>query len=383
MKRYFFTILAVATLVLSAGSATVENEFFSITTPDDSWFLTNDDALRPYGARVDISRVDARGATLELARVDYIEGAFDPTLYLSRQVIGKKDVFCRTATNFGSIYDYSIAGFEGKCVEFKKSSNNYNYHCEAVSFNAGFGTFLIMMAHRDDQPSLITRIVSSLTCKVSTTPLTSTAGYVDAANKVVKRHHLPIGNNEHLSAVDLSADSTTVSLTVTVPYITKENVNVPAFVMTKRDAWFKQAPEALDFNLLLATATRERKNLRYFYADTKGKEIGTLLILPEEYEMVERKVNEAVFSPAPVPDEKVESTQEPIAAEPKINIEPAAQEKKTPTHSGPISHVVQTGDNLTKIAKHYGVSVSDIKRANPNINIDKIKIGQQLVIPSR
>ena len=35
------------------------------------------------------------------------------------------------------------------------------------------------------------------------------------------------------------------------------------------------------------------------------------------------------------------------------------------------------------IAKHYGVSVSDIKRANPNINIDKIKIGQQLVIPSR
>ena len=110
---------------------------------------------------------------------------------------------------------------------------------------------------------------------------------VNAAQKVVAKHHLPIGNNEHLSGVELSPDTATLTLKVTVPYITKESVNVPAFVMTKRDAWFRQAPEALKFNLLLAAAVRERKMLRYLYVDTKGNEIGTLLIMPEEYDQVE------------------------------------------------------------------------------------------------
>lgn len=381
MRRYLVTILAMLAMALCAGAATVENEYFSISTPDDSWFLTNDDALRPYGARVDISRVDARGATLELARVDYIEGAFDPSLYLLRQVVGKKDVFCRAATGFGSIYDFSLAGFEGKCVDFKKTSNNHNYKCEAVAFNVGFGTFLVMMAHRADQPSLIARIVGGLTCKVNTTPLATAAGYVAAAGKVVKRHHLPIGNNEHLSGVEMSADSSTVSLTVTVPYITKENVNVPAFVMTKRDAWFKQAPEALDFNLLLAAATRERKNLRYFYADTKGKEIGTLLIMPEEYEMVERKNEKDEAVKATVPEVVKEQPQVPQVKQPEVKpvvVPQEVKESSLPT----VTHNVQAGDNLTKIAKRYGVSVSDLKRAN-NLSQDQIKIGQKLTIPTR
>lgn len=382
MKRYYLTIIAMLVVAISSTAATVENEFFSISTPDDSWFLTNDDALRPYGARVDIARIDARGATLELARVDYIEGAFDPTLYLTRQIVGRKDVFCRAASQFSSIYDYSLAGFDGKCVEFKKTSNNHLYQCEAVTFNAGFGTFLVIMAHRADQPSLIARIVSSLTCKMSTTPLVSTASYVTAASQVVKRHHLPIGNNEHLSGVEMSADSSTVSLMVTVPYITKENVNVPAFVMTKRDAWFKQAPDALDFNLLLATATRERKNLRYFYADTKGNEIGTLLIMPEEYDMVNRKTASSESVPAALPEAK--ATQEVVeptkssASEAQPIIE--AQEKKTQV-AEPRTHTVKAGDNLTKIAKRYGVSITHIRNVNPAIKNDQINIGQQIVIP--
>ena len=54
MKRILL-ILTLAAIGLNAVAATVENEYFRITTLDDSWFLTNDDALRPIGARVDIA----------------------------------------------------------------------------------------------------------------------------------------------------------------------------------------------------------------------------------------------------------------------------------------------------------------------------------------
>lgn len=368
---------------ISAAAATVENEFFSISTPDDSWFLMSDDALRPYGARVDVSRNDGRGATLELARVDYIEGAFDPALYLTHQVLEKKDIFCRTATDFTAIYDSEMAGIAAQSVQFKKTSNNYNYDCEAVAFNVGYGTFMVIMAHRNDQPSLIRRIVSSITCKVDATPLTTTAPMVKAAQRVVAKHHLPIGNNEHLSGVDMVPDTSTVTLKVTVPYITKENVNVPAFVMTKRDAWFRQAPEALKFNLLLATATRERKMLRYLYVDTKGNEIGTLLIYPEEYDQVEqleaeRLAREEAARLAREEAERV-AREEAARAEQEAAIR-AAKEAAELEASKPIVHEVKRGDSLTKIAKQYGVSMEDIKANNPSIKNNQIQIGQKIVV---
>lgn len=41
-------------------------------------------------------------------------------------------------------------------------------------------------------------------------------------------------------------------------------------------------------------------------------------------------------------------------------------------------YTVQKGDNLTKIAKNMGLSVSELTTANPTINPNKIQIGQQL-----
>lgn len=380
--RRFFTIL-MTVVAISATAATVENEFFSITTPDDSWFLANDDALRPYGARVDVTRIDAKGATLELARIDYIEGAFDPSLYLQKQVIERKDVFCRAATGFTEIYDTGLANFDGKGVGFKKSSNNYTYDCEAVAFNVGYGTFLVIMAHRDGDPSLIRRIVGSMTCKTDVAPITTTSHMVKAAQAVVKKHHLPIGNNEHLSGVEMSRDSSMVTLTVTVPYITKESVNVPAFVMVKRDAWFKQASEALKFNLLLAAVTRERKQLRYLYVDTKGNEIGTLLIYPEEYEQVEQLEAERLAreEAARIAKEEAErAAKEAAELAAREEAERKAQEAARIEASKPIIHEVKRGDSLSKVAKQYGVSVQDIKNANPSIKNDKIQLGQKLII---
>ncbi len=400
MKKNVTTILLAALVMLNASAAMVKNEFFTLTTPDDSWFLTNDDALRPYGARVDVARMDARGATLELARIDYIEGAFDPLLYLTHQVVEKKDVFCRASTNFTDIYESFMAGQVAQCVQFKKTSNHYTYDCEATAFNIGYGTVLVITAHRTGDPSMVTRVLNNLTFTVDTTPTTTAAQCVAAASKVVARHHLPIGNNEHLSGAELSKDSSTVTLKVTVPYITKENVNVPAFVMAKRDAWFKQAHESLKFNLLLATAAREHKNLRYHYIDTKGNEIGTLLIYPEEYAQVEKqqvaKSAEAETKNQEMSTPKAEANQLVEQAKPtevKVQEQPIATPAKTeaesvktnslekPQEVKTVTHVVKQGDNLTRIAKHYGVAVSAIKNANPSIKNDQIKIGQKLTIP--
>ena len=43
-------------------------------------------------------------------------------------------------------------------------------------------------------------------------------------------------------------------------------------------------------------------------------------------------------------------------------------------------YVVQKGDTLTTIARTYGLTIADLKKAN-NLASDEIKVGQKLVIP--
>jgi peptidoglycan-N-acetylglucosamine deacetylase len=43
---------------------------------------------------------------------------------------------------------------------------------------------------------------------------------------------------------------------------------------------------------------------------------------------------------------------------------------------------VQSGDNLTKIAQQYGVTVQEIMTANNLLNADYIAVGQVLIIPT-
>ncbi|NLH72034.1 MAG: LysM peptidoglycan-binding domain-containing protein [Verrucomicrobia bacterium] len=75
------------------------------------------------------------------------------------------------------------------------------------------------------------------------------------------------------------------------------------------------------------------------------------------------KVGQKVQIPAPEPGQK---TAEGV-------------ELQTGTEGG-LVHVVKGGENLTKIAKRYGVTVSDIRTAN-NLKSDKIVVGQKLRIP--
>lgn len=60
---------------------------------------------------------------------------------------------------------------------------------------------------------------------------------------------------------------------------------------------------------------------------------------------------------------------------------PARKENKQ-QQAATTTHKVRKGDNLSKIAKRYGVSIDAIRRAN-NLHNDNIQIGQKLKIPAK
>jgi LysM repeat protein len=46
-------------------------------------------------------------------------------------------------------------------------------------------------------------------------------------------------------------------------------------------------------------------------------------------------------------------------------------------------HRVSSGESLTVIADHYGVTLSDLLQANPRVEANRIRAGQWLEIPAR
>jgi LysM repeat protein len=64
---------------------------------------------------------------------------------------------------------------------------------------------------------------------------------------------------------------------------------------------------------------------------------------------------------------------------PTITLTPAPTE--TPTPSGPVTYVVEAGDNLSSIAEQFGVEVLLIMSVNGLASADQIFVGQTLLIP--
>ena len=56
--------------------------------------------------------------------------------------------------------------------------------------------------------------------------------------------------------------------------------------------------------------------------------------------------------------------------------------KKREEAAKPVNHKVKEGDNLTRLATQYGVSIDEIKKAN-NLSNDNIQIGKDIVIPKK
>lgn len=97
------------------------------------------------------------------------------------------------------------------------------------------------------------------------------------------------------------------------------------------------------------------------------------------------------FAPeaAPAPEDVDADESEPQAGQPKAekkaakkNDKAAEKPKKTAAATTPSTHKVRRGDNLSKIAKRYGVSVEALRKAN-NMAGDRLDVGQKLKIPKK
>ena len=283
MRRIVTITMMVAVATLVAIASTIENRYFALTTLDDSWAVNDDGgAWSRMGARAMISRSDIHHVALDLARIDYLEMPFTPETYLQSQVVERKDIFCKSADSIGAIADTTMLGRPAKTVRFTKHANGHIYLCSATAMTVGFGTLCIIQGRQQGQPNVIGRVVNALQFRCDTTTLHGTAQLVKAAQRVLKHHPLVSRGIDEMKAVSMP-DTTTVEFKVVAPYLTRDAVDVPLFVQAKRAEWFKARNEHALTDLLLATAMSERKQLRYIFVDDKNKEIGTLLILPEEY----------------------------------------------------------------------------------------------------
>ena len=286
MKKILMMMWMSVAALASQAISTIDNDYYTLTAPDDSWIVQTDGTvLQSVGGRAMLHRNDARRHIMELARIDYLDGAFDPAEYLHEQVIEQRDVFCKNAIGFSEVQDTWFCGFNAKQVLFSKSSGGTTYQCAALVFNAGFTTFFIIKGHRSDMPDVVGTVLNSMTFHCDTTQLVTTADYVKAVSATLLRHRLPIGNNEMLTEVS-QPDANTVELEILLPYVNHESVDVPMFVQTMRERWMKALPKQVKLNKFMATLVAEQKNLRYTYVDNNDYDIGTLLITPVEYNFV-------------------------------------------------------------------------------------------------
>jgi LysM repeat protein len=69
---------------------------------------------------------------------------------------------------------------------------------------------------------------------------------------------------------------------------------------------------------------------------------------------------------------------ERIEALSKLAAKPAAANGKAATPAGPGEYVVAKGDNLSSIAKKSGISLKAIQDLNPDVDSNKLRIGQKL-----
>lgn len=68
----------------------------------------------------------------------------------------------------------------------------------------------------------------------------------------------------------------------------------------------------------------------------------------------------------------------PVRVIPNNRVTPSAP----PVQSGTRTHTVKSGDTLYGIARKNGVSVAELQRANPGVNVSALRIGASLKIPA-
>lgn len=78
-----------------------------------------------------------------------------------------------------------------------------------------------------------------------------------------------------------------------------------------------------------------------------------------------------------IEEQHTESVEE--VAEPKEVVTKPAQ-KTTTESANEVWHTIKDGELVGRIAANYGVSIAEIKRLNPGINVDRVSIGQRIKV---
>lgn len=81
--------------------------------------------------------------------------------------------------------------------------------------------------------------------------------------------------------------------------------------------------------------------------------------------------------PAPAPPPPAEEAPEPTPETPA-----APPERAPPARAGAREHTVAAGETFYGIANRYGVAAAALRAANPEVDIERIRVGQTLRIPA-
>ncbi len=98
---------------------------------------------------------------------------------------------------------------------------------------------------------------------------------------------------------------------------------------------------------------------------------------PEQVQPVQPAAKEE-----PVVVEKIEPEKQP-AEEVKKPEEKAPEAKPVPAEEEKTAYIVQRGDYLSKISRKYNIRIDAIKRVNPNMKGDVIRVGQTIWLPGK
>lgn len=79
-----------------------------------------------------------------------------------------------------------------------------------------------------------------------------------------------------------------------------------------------------------------------------------------------------------IEEQHTESVEE--VAEPKEVVTKPAEQKATTESVKEVWHTIKDGELVGRIAANYGVSIAEIKRLNPGINVDRVSIGQRIKV---
>ncbi len=281
MKRTLTLLLTAVITATAMNAATHTCRYFTIDTPDDSWEVDDSHSLGDMGARIMISRNDGTQGLTHVARIDYVDRPFTPTSYLQSQIVEQRDNFARSADNFSQIADTTFAGYAARCVRFDKQANGSTYNFTAFAFNAGFGTVLVIQGQQDDAPAIVGRVTSTIQLVNPGQPANLEQLVAASKNSLKRRSATWDDNGEKLFDISLP-DSATVQLDMEIPFIKRDDIDVTAFVQTKRKNWTKHRKELGLLCGIVDMAAREGRSIRYVYHESRGNELGTLLILPEE-----------------------------------------------------------------------------------------------------